>query len=128
MGQAAVRRLGYVGIGVRDPAAWETFATQILGLVVSDRLDDGTLFFQEDNFHHRIAVHPTGDDDIAYVGWEVTSDQELAEVTARLDLLGVTVTRASAAEASQRGVIELIRVCDPDGIQHEIYYGLAKHR
>jgi 2,3-dihydroxybiphenyl 1,2-dioxygenase len=125
MDQAAVRRLGYLGIGVSDIAGWEWLATEILGLVVSGRSDDGTIFLREDNLHHRIALHPSGEDDVAYIGWEVGGDRDMAGLATALTEVGIEITRASASEASERGVIELIHLADPDGIRHEVYYGLA---
>ena len=32
-----VSQLGYIGIGVRDPGAWEQFATRVLGAEVKER-------------------------------------------------------------------------------------------
>jgi len=63
---ARVTQLGYVGLGVSDVAAWEPFTTEVLGLQLGERLPDGTLLLRMDDNHYRIAVHPGGDDDLAY--------------------------------------------------------------
>ena len=47
-----VTQLGYLGIGVSDVAAWEQFATHILGLQNNGRDDDGSLFLKMDEYHH----------------------------------------------------------------------------
>jgi len=59
-----ISQLGYIGIGVSDIKAWEQFATGVLGLEVSERGADGTLYLRMDEHHHRLALYPTGQDDV----------------------------------------------------------------
>ena len=40
---AAIARLGYLGFEVSDVAAWERFAVDALGLLVSERRPDGSV-------------------------------------------------------------------------------------
>ena len=40
---AAISRLGYLGFEVSDVAAWERFAVEALGLLVSERRSDGSV-------------------------------------------------------------------------------------
>ena len=56
----AVSQLGYLGIGVSNMDAWEAYATEVLGMEVSGRADDGTLYLRMDENHHRLALCPTG--------------------------------------------------------------------
>ncbi len=81
---ASVTQLGYLGLSVSDINAWEQFATQTLGLQISGRRDDGTLLLRNDDYHHRFLVHPTGKDDLDYIGWEVTDEQALRAMTEQL--------------------------------------------
>ena len=67
---AGVAQLGYLGLSVSDVDEWERFATQILGLQSNGRDADNALFLRRDEYHHRFIVHPTGKDDIAYIGWD----------------------------------------------------------
>lgn len=120
---ASVTQLGYLGIGVSDMAQWEPFATEILGLQIGARGDDGTLFLRMDDYHHRIALHPGGDDDLNYVGWEVVDEHALQAVADQLRAAGTKVTVGTAAEAEVRRVVGLIRFDDPSGVPSEIYYG-----
>ncbi len=69
--------LGYVGVETGDLAAWETFATSLLGLELSERLADGTCLFRLDDYAYRIAVGPGAREDIAFVGWEVATEDGL---------------------------------------------------
>lgn len=120
---ANVTQLGYLGIGVRDIAAWEHFATQTLGLQVGERHDDGTLFLRMDEYRYRFAVHPGGDDDVLYVGWEVSDEHALRSVTDQLRAAGTNVTIASAAEIEARRVVGLVHFADPSGTPTEVFYG-----
>ena len=63
-----VSQLAYIGIGVSDMAAWERFAKDMLGMEIGERSQDGTVYLRMDEYHHRIALHPSGEDDILYVG------------------------------------------------------------
>jgi 2,3-dihydroxybiphenyl 1,2-dioxygenase len=119
----SVTQLGYLGIGVGDLAAWEHFATQILGLQVNGREDDGTLFLRMDAYHHRLTLHPGGNDDVAYIGWQVADDHALEAIKARLQAAGVTVSQGTPAEAAARRVAQLITFKDPNGIPTEVFYG-----
>ena len=69
-----VSQLAYIGIGVSQMARWQTFATEVLGLQVV-KGDDDTVYLRMDEYHHRLALHPTGEDDVLYVvtpsGFEV---------------------------------------------------------
>lgn len=121
---SGVTQLGYLGISASDMAAWEQYATEVLGVQVSERAADGSLFLRMDENHYRIAVHPTGADDLAYVGWQVADEQALTEVAERLHAAGVTVERDPELATSRR-VRSLIRFDDPNGVQSEVYYGPA---
>jgi 2,3-dihydroxybiphenyl 1,2-dioxygenase len=120
---ASVTQFGYLGLSVSDINAWERFATQTLGLQISGRGDDGTLLLRNDEYHHRFLVHPTGKDDLAYIGWEVTGEHELREMTNQLKAAGVEVRKGTAEEARARGVVDLVMFKDPSGNPSEIFYG-----
>jgi biphenyl-2,3-diol 1,2-dioxygenase len=118
---SAIKSLGYLGLGVKDPAAWEKFATEILGLqsVAADR----RRMLRMDEYAWRFALQQDDADDIAYAGWEVADAQGLREVAERLRAIGIEVPTATADEAAGRGVTELIRFADPNGLRCEAFYG-----
>jgi catechol-2,3-dioxygenase len=72
----AVSQLAYLGIGVSDMGAWKTFATDILGMQIVERADDGTVYLRMDENHHRIALHPSGEDDVLYIGLQAATTAE----------------------------------------------------
>jgi 2,3-dihydroxybiphenyl 1,2-dioxygenase len=120
---AGVTQLGYLGLSVRDCNQWEQFAAQVLGLQPNGRDADGSLFLRMDEYHHRFIVHPSGKDDLAYIGWEVATEQALEAAAERLREEGVAVTAGTAEEAEARRVAGLIKFADPSGISSEIFYG-----
>ncbi|NIO10139.1 MAG: hypothetical protein GTO40_19890 [Deltaproteobacteria bacterium] len=93
-----ISKLGYVGVGVSDVASWQQFATEVLGLEISERAEDGTLYLRMDEHYHRLAVHPGGQDDITHVGWEVPDAQSLDGVIEKLEDLDVNVTRGTQGQ------------------------------
>ena len=120
---ASVTQLGYVGISAKDVDEWERFATGTLGLQVAGRDSDGTLFLRMDEYQYRFAIHPTGNDDVSYAGWQVSSEQQLQEISDQLKAAGVAVTQGDREEAKARRVEGLIKFDDPDGVATEVYYG-----
>ena len=120
---AAVTQLGYLGINVSDLDAWEKFATDVLGLQVSGRDTDGSLFLKMDENHHRFILHPGTGDDLAYAGWQVTDEQALHGMAERLKAAGVEPSFGTSEEATVRRVEGLIKFQDPSGIPSEVFYG-----
>ena len=119
---ASVTQLGYLGIGVSDFPQWRHFAANVLGLEVNGADADQAAFLRMDEYHHRFILVP-GDDDVAFVGWEVRDQAALNEIAARLRADGFEITNASSEEARARRVVEYLKLKDPSGIPTEIYYG-----
>lgn len=119
----SVAQLGYLGLSVSNVDEWERFAAQILGLQAGGREADGSLFLRMDEYHHRFIVHPTGKDDLAYIGWEVATEEALQTMAAQLTAAGITVQPGTPEEAEARRVAGLIKFHDPSGITSEIFYG-----
>ncbi len=124
---AAVTQLGYLGLSVSNIGDWEHFATQVLGLGVSGRMDDGSLYLRMDEYHHRFLVHPTGKDDIAYIGWEVADEHALNTLGEKLRAAGSDARAATPAELATRRVAGLLHFQDPSGIPSELFYGPLVH-
>jgi biphenyl-2,3-diol 1,2-dioxygenase len=119
----SVTQLGYLGIQVSDVEAWENFATGILGLQISARGEDGALFLRMDEHHHRFTLYPHGNDDVAYIGWEVADEHGLKAISVQLQATGIAVTQGSSEAAAARRVAGLIMFQDPNGIPTEVFYG-----
>src|SRR5688500_18462147 len=102
-----VSQLGYVGVGVSDVAAWEQFATEVLGMEVSGRAPDGTVYLRLDEYHHRVALHPTGDDDMIYAGWGVPNETEFEAMKQRMADGGIEFSQGSQADIANRMVRDM---------------------
>ena len=120
---ASVTQLGYVGISASDMDQWEKYATETLGLQIAGRDEDGTLYLRMDEYQYRFAIHPTGKDDVDYVGWQASSEQQLHQIADQLKAGGVSVIQADREEAKARRVEGLIKFQDPDGVDIEVFFG-----
>ncbi|RLB46754.1 MAG: biphenyl-2,3-diol 1,2-dioxygenase, partial [Deltaproteobacteria bacterium] len=121
-----IRQLGYMGIGASDMAAWEAFASDVLGMQAAPRNDevsDAPLHLRMDDYERRITVHPNGSDDVEYLGLEVAGKAQLEIMQKRLESAGFTTEWGSDEEAADRFVVALLKVADPDGVAIEIYFG-----
>lgn len=117
---AEVRSLGYALVTSGDLDAWETFATELLGLQVADRTAD-RLRLRNDEKLYRLEINRGEGEGVTTLGWEVKGHDELEELIARLEANGYEVTRESADFAKERGVFELASFNDPDGLRLELF-------
>jgi 2,3-dihydroxybiphenyl 1,2-dioxygenase len=118
-----ISQLGYLGFEVSDTRAWESFATQVLGLGVSARQETGGFTLRMDGHAHRLFVEPGAADDLAFIGWEVADGAALHAAVERLRGARVDVAVGSAGDAARRHVHALVRFLDPSGIVNEIFHG-----
>ena len=94
-----VSQLAYVGIGVTEVARWQTFASEVLGLEVV-KGDDDTVYLRMDEYHHRIALHPTGEDDLLYIGLQAPTHTAYEQGKTALHAAGTAITQGTPAELS----------------------------
>ena len=118
----SIGSLGYMGLTVKDPAAWDAFATGVLGLMAGEGAGEAKRY-RLDDLAWRVAAEPGEADDLAYVGFEVAGPAELEAVRARLAEGGVAVGNGDPDLLAERGVLGLITCQDPDGLAVEVYYG-----
>lgn len=118
-----VTQLGYLGLEVSNLDEWERFATEVLGLQVAGNGADGSMLLRMDENHHRFILRRGGADDVAFVGWEMTDQAALRELGRRLKEAGVEAVAGSSEETAARGVVEMLKFNDPNGIPTEAYVG-----
>lgn len=123
---AAISRLGYLGFEVSDVAAWERFAVDALGLIVSERRPDGTLALRIDEQAQRIVLHPGPRDDLAYAGFEVDDEPTLRRLSDELSGAGFPTRDMGDAVAHARRVKRVHRLEDPNGAPIELFHGPAR--
>lgn len=119
-----VKELAYVVYEVSDLAAWEHFATDLLGMQVGDK-DADSISFRTDEKAYRWICTRGPADDLAASGYEVESSESLDELVARLRGAGVEVTEGDSALAAARKVDRIVLTTDPVGNRVELVTGLA---
>lgn len=120
---AAISRLGYLGFEVSDVAAWERFAVDVLGLLVSERGPDGSVVLRMDDQAQRIVVHPGSRDDLAYAGFEVDDEVTLCRLSEELSQAGFRTADLGDDVAHARCVRRVHGVQDPNGVPIELFHG-----
>jgi 2,3-dihydroxyethylbenzene 1,2-dioxygenase len=118
-----VTELGYMGFGVKDLGAWKDFAAGILGMELADEGEPDRCYLRMDYLHHRIVLHADGSDDLAYLGLRVAGADEFAQMQRQLSEAGIKFRVGSDDEASERRVLEVMKLDDPDGNPVEIFHG-----
>lgn len=125
---SVIRGLGYVVVDSADLDAWESFATDIFGMAVSERTDD-LLRLRIDDKCYRIEIRKADTDGVNTIGWEVAGAAQLEEVAARLEALGYAVKREDPKVAyAERLVSGLIAFDDPDGTRVEVFWGFKEDK
>lgn len=115
-------QVAYVGIGVSDVARWRTFATDVLGMQVTDGGADGAVYLRMDEYHHRIALHPSGEDDVLYIGVQAPTHRDFEASKAALHAAGARVTQGTPAEIGDRRVVDLVKF-ETGGLPFELSVG-----
>jgi 2,3-dihydroxybiphenyl 1,2-dioxygenase len=118
-----VTELGYMGIGVKNPDEWKTFATQIIGMELADDGEADRCYLRMDYWHHRLVLHANGSDDLEYLGLRVAGADELAQMQRQLSEAGIKFHIGSDDEAVERHVLEVMKLNDPAGNPIEIFHG-----
>jgi extradiol dioxygenase len=118
-----VRALGYVGVESPEAKQWEEFGPEVLGMQLAEGERDDTVYLRMDDRHHRIAVHDGPRDRLAYLGWEMGSDDDLDEAANQLAAAGYPLAEGTEEETEERQVRRFVSVTDPGGTRHELYYG-----
>lgn len=118
-----VRALGYLGAESPNAKEWLDFGSNILGMQVTEPAA-GTVQLRMDDHHHRIAIHEGERNRLSYLGWDVGSREGLERFEADAQRRGIPYVKGTEEECAERAVLDLVRVTDPVGIEHELYYGL----
>ncbi len=118
-----VTELGYMGLGVKDVAAWKEFATKILGMELAEDGESDRCYLRTDYWHHRVVLHNNGSDDLEYLGFRVAGPDEFAAMQQQLTEAGIKFRVGADDEANERHVLEILKLSDPAGNPIEIFHG-----
>ncbi len=111
--------IAYVRSGVADLGKAVTFATEIVGLELAGRTDDGTAYLRADGRHHCLAL-VEGRSGVIASGFTVADEDALAAAETELEHAGFTVARGDAAAARSRRVRAFVGFDDPFGNRLEL--------
>ena len=120
-----VAQLGYLGLEVSNLAAWEKFATEVLGVGVVNRQENGGFALRMDSHAQRFVVSPGKADDVAFLGWQVADDAALDALSARARAAGIDVREGTPEEHAARKVARLVAFTDPGGMPTEVFHSPA---
>ena len=117
-----IRGLSYFVAQSPDPVAWQRYAEDVLGMMVTPA-PTGGLYVKMDERPFRMLIVPG--DEARYVasGWELGNEAAFNAAIATLDQADVSWRQGSAEQCEQRGVQALVHVTDPSGNRHELSWG-----
>lgn len=121
-----VKSLGYIGVGADDLDAWRAFGTEVLGLQVGEPPaggNDDALYLRMDGRAYRIAIEKGQPGALHYLGFEVGTRQQLADLATELRSKGHDVVDEPADACTQRRVAAMISTTDPAGNRAEFFVG-----
>ncbi|MFQ5541977.1 MAG: VOC family protein [Candidatus Binatia bacterium] len=127
-----IRKLGHVGIFVKDVERSKKFYTEILGFKVSDVNEQGITFLRCATDHHDTVLVPLPKEsrdsvnadrkEIQQISYEVDREEDLRKALKFLKEKGVKI----ASELRQRGPGSDLTIdfLDPDGNNIQLYCGM----
>jgi biphenyl-2,3-diol 1,2-dioxygenase len=122
-GKSGVSQLGYIGVNATDVPGWASFMQEVTGMQVSDKADDGSTYLRMDDRQYRFLIHPSEQNDVAYIGWQVADEAALDGIAAQVEEAGIKVTPGSKEDTEAKHVLGLIKFEDPSGIKTEVFCG-----
>lgn len=121
---ARVAQLCRIGIGTQHMEDWKAYASTVLGHEVSRDSTESRMLLRIDDHHHRLAIEPAAVEDVRYITWQVAEPGALQDLAASVEKEGIEVQAATAEEAADRRVTELVWFLDPHtGLRTELAAG-----
>lgn len=124
-----IRKLGHVGIFVRDVEKSKKFYTEILGFKVSDVNEQGITFLRCSTDHHDTVLVPLSKEsrdstsaeraEVQQISYEVDRVEDLREALKFLKEKGITIV--SGLRQRGPGNDKTIDFLDPDGNNIQLY-------
>lgn len=117
-----IRGLSYFVAQSPDPVAWQRYAEDVLGMMVTPA-PTGGLYVKMDERPFRMLIVPGDEARYMASGWELGNEAAFNAAIATLNQADVSWRQGSAEQCEQRGVQALVHVTDPSGNRHELSWG-----
>ena len=118
-----IKALGYVVIETAQPAEWDRFLTEFVGVMRAPDAADGAAQYRVDDRVFRFRIQPGSREWFVAAGYEVADRAELDRLAKAVEAAGRPVEWASADEAATRGADAMFRTTDPAGNGLESFCG-----
>ncbi|RJQ75914.1 VOC family protein [Amycolatopsis panacis] len=122
MNVPVISEIGHVALRVRDLAAAEEFATNVLGLHLTERTADA-LWFTHGTPHHSLQYIAAEEDSLDHAGLLTPDAESLAEARKRVESAGLRIIGDGPVS---RGVEDGFVFEDEDGFVFEIYSRMTR--
>ena len=120
-----ISSLSYIGVNSDKIEDWSEFSQKCLGMQQVDRAK-GALSFRMDDHKQRLAITGDTGDNMAFMGWEVETKNDIEFYANKLEKNNIEVVYADKNLCDKRFVEELIFFYDPQGNRVEIVYNPMK--
>ena len=117
------KKLGHLVLKVRDVKKSTTFYTEVVGLKVSDWIDDRMVFLRSGEDHHdlgllqmmpaEVEALDSGVARLEHFSYQVDSFSEIEEITAMLQTRGIEIDRGMGRHGPGENTFIVFK--DPDG-------------
>lgn len=118
-----IRQLGYYTIGVADLDEAVEFYARFVRLDLTERIDR-TAFMTGGKAHHWLRLVESPQRGIQRIGYEVESEETLAEIRGQLGQWGITYEEGGDFRSDR--VQRYLRFTDPGGFEIDLFTGMAE--
>jgi 3,4-dihydroxy-9,10-secoandrosta-1,3,5(10)-triene-9,17-dione 4,5-dioxygenase len=118
-----IKSLGYVRIATTRPDEWDTFLTQVVGVMPAPSPGDGVALYRIDDRPFRFWIEQAEADRLVAAAYDVGDAASLAALRDKITGLGRDITLGTPDEAAARGVAEFFATTDPAGNGLEFFAG-----
>jgi len=107
------KRLGYVALNVKDLDVSETFYRDVVGLDAARSAERDLVYLRCSEKHHDIVLYQAPEHGLKRIGFELESEDEIANVKAMLDKNGTPWTGIPASDVAAMHVSGGVRCHEP---------------
>lgn len=118
-----INSLGYVRIVTTKPDEWDTFLTQVVGVMAGESPSEDVAVYRIDSRPFRFWIERGEDDRLLAAAYDVGDADALAVLRSKVAELGLEVIDGTPEQAAVRGVADFFATTDPAGNGLEFFAG-----